>query len=270
MAGPLPPLDSEYPLDAHAVLRFRRDGHALIRGLASREEVAAYRPHIARVLDGVAVIADRQQRLDDYSSLFTQVTNVWRMDEAAKAFVFARRFAQVAARLMGVGGVRLYHDQALFKEPGGAPTPWHQDQYYWPLDTEHTVTMWMALVDIPPEMGPMSFASGSHRADVASGAISAEESARLSALIHDRRLPVSEPTALAAGDATFHSGRTLHSAQPNRTARRREVMTVIYYEDGVLVAHPENPHQEVDLRVFLPGLRGGDVADTELNPRLYP
>lgn len=270
MAGPLPPLDSEHPLDAGLVLRFRRDGHALVRGLATADEVAAFRPHVERVLDGVAASRDSQQRLDDYSSLFTQVTNTWRMDEAVRAFVLARRFAQVAARLMGVAGVRLYHDQALFKEPGGLPTPWHQDQYYWPLDTDHTVTMWLALVDIPPEMGPMSFASGSHRAELRSGAISAEESARLEATIGERQLHVSEPVALAAGDATFHSGRTLHAAQPNRTARRREVMTVIYYEDGALVAHPDNPHQEVDLRVFLPGLKAGDPAATDLNPRLYP
>ena len=62
---------------------------------------------------------------------------------------------------MGVDGVRIYHDQGLFKEPGGGPTPWHQDQFYWPLDTVHTITMWMPLVDIDEVMGPMRFASGS-------------------------------------------------------------------------------------------------------------
>ena len=36
--------------------------------------------------------------------------------------------------------VRLYHDQALFKEAGGGITPWHQDQHYWPLDTDRTIT----------------------------------------------------------------------------------------------------------------------------------
>ena len=64
--------------------------------------------------------------------------------------MFAPRFAEVAARLLGVEGVRLYHDQGLFKEPGGGPTPWHQDGYYWPLDTERTITLWMPLVDVPP------------------------------------------------------------------------------------------------------------------------
>lgn len=43
----------------------------------------------------------------------------------------------------------MYHDQALFKEPGGGPTPWHQDRFYSPLTTENTVTMWMPLVDVP-------------------------------------------------------------------------------------------------------------------------
>ena len=33
-------------------------------------------------------------------------------------FTLARRFAKIAADLMGVEGVRIYHDQALFKEPG--------------------------------------------------------------------------------------------------------------------------------------------------------
>src|SRR5207249_11996994 len=55
----------------------------------------------------------------------------------------------------------LYHDQALFKEAGGGRTPWHQDMYYWPLDTDRTITMWMPLVDVPAEVGSMLFASGS-------------------------------------------------------------------------------------------------------------
>ncbi len=97
---------------------FRRDGHVTVRGLASAAEVAAIRPEIAAVVDAVAAARDPQGRLDDYGELFTQVTNAWRLSERVRAFVFARRFARVAAELMGVSGVRLYHDQALVKEPG--------------------------------------------------------------------------------------------------------------------------------------------------------
>ena len=57
-----------------------------------------------------------------------QVMNLWERDADVRKFVFGTRLARVAAELMGVSGVRLYHDQALCKLPGGGPTPWHADQ----------------------------------------------------------------------------------------------------------------------------------------------
>jgi ectoine hydroxylase-related dioxygenase (phytanoyl-CoA dioxygenase family) len=246
---------------------FERDGHVLIRGIASRDEIAAYRPVIKSVVENVK--NDAQGRIDDYSKLFAQVTNVWRLSEAAKEIVFSRRFASVAARLLNVPSVRLYHDQALFKPPGADRTPWHQDRYYWPLDTDRSVTMWMPLVDVDEEMGPMAFASGSHCGKAFGDLlISDETDRRLAALIAERRWPVwSEP--VRAGDATFHAGGTLHSAGANRSRKVREILTVIYYASGTRVATPSNPNQQADLEVFLPGAHPGDEARSELNPVLY-
>jgi ectoine hydroxylase-related dioxygenase (phytanoyl-CoA dioxygenase family) len=267
--APLLDLSSEYALAEEAVATFRRDGHVRLHALASGAEVEAYRPAIAQVVDAVAARGDTQGRIDDYNRLFTQVTNAWRVSEPVRRFVCARRFARVAARLLGVRGVRLYHDQALFKEPGGQATPWHRDQYYWPLDTDRTVTMWMALVDVSLEMGPMAFASGSHDAkDVPMLPISAEADAALAGYVAARGFPIAGEV-LRAGDATFHSGRTLHSARPNLSAVRREVMTVIYFADGARLRAPGNPFQEADARVFLPGVKPGELAASELNPLLY-
>ena len=120
---------------------------------------------------------------------------------------------------MEVDSVRLYHDQALFKPPGADRTPWHQDRYYWPLDTDRTVTMWLPLVDVDEEMGPMRFASGSHRAlDFGDLAISSDTDRRLSALIEEQGWPIAG-APVGAGDATFHAGGTLHSAGANRSDR---------------------------------------------------
>lgn len=253
-----------------AVGAFERDGHVVIRGLAPADEVAGYRPVISEVVERVAGQNDRQGRVDDYSKLFTQVTNVWRISDAARQIVFSRRFAGVAAALLRTPSVRLYHDQALFKPPGGDRTPWHQDRYYWPLDTDRTVTMWLPLVDVDMETGPMIFASGSQRArDLGDLFISQDTDRRLSALIAERAWPIwSEP--IRAGDATFHGGGTLHCAHANRSSKTREVLTVIYYANGALVAEPANENQRVDLEVFLPGAHPGDEAKSELNPVLYP
>ncbi len=263
-------LDSEFPLEAGIAEAFRRDGHVLVRGLASQEEIEAYRPVIAAIVTEVARSHDTQGRLDDYSALFTQVTNVWRMNEAARQIVFSRRFAGAAAQMLGAPSVRLYHDQALFKPPGAGRTPWHQDRHYWPLDTELTVTMWMPLVNVSEDMGAVCFASGSHRAQgLGDLAISAGTDRRLSALITERGWRVTT-TPLQAGDATFHAGATLHSAGPNRSNRVREVLTVIYYAADTRASEPANDNQRVDLEVFLPGVRPGEEASSHLNPVLYP
>ncbi len=82
---------------------------------------------------------------------------------SAGDFTLSPRFAELAAGLVGVPGIRLY-DQALFKEPGGGITPWHQDQGYWPLRGCVPVTKWIPLVDVTAEMGgSMSFTRGSCR-----------------------------------------------------------------------------------------------------------
>ena len=246
---------------------FARDGHVLVRDIASRQEIAQYRPIVKDVVESIR--NDAQGRIDDYSKLFTQVTNIWRLSEAARRIVFSRHFASVAAQLLGVPSVRLYHDQALFKPPGADRTPWHQDRYYWPLDTDRSVTMWMPLVDIDEEMGPIAFASASHHVDAFGDLlISDETDRRLAAWIADRGWHVwSEP--VRAGDATFHAGGTLHSAGANRSRKVREILTVIYYANGTRVAKPSNPNQQTDLEVFLPGARPGDEARSELNPVLF-
>ena len=201
--------------------------------------------------------------------MFTQVTNVWRVHETVRAFIFAKRFARLAAELLGVQGVRLYHDQALIKEPGGKPTPWHQDHYYWPLETENTVTMWMPLIDCPHEMGTMNFVSGSHiNPAFQEMPISETSQEYFSRLIAEQHLPTPH-YSMKAGDATFHYGRTLHSAPANSTAAPREVITIIYYADGTRLIKPDNEHRKVDLEVFHPGQKPGEIAASALNPLLW-
>lgn len=257
-------------IDRPTLDRFRSDGHVIVRALASGATIDSYRPVIGRVVREMAQRNDPQGRIDDYSRLFTQVTNIWRLDDASREIVFARPFSAAAAQLLGVPSVRLYHDQALFKPAGAGRTPWHQDRYYWPLDTRLTVTMWLPLVDVTEEMGPMVFASGSHRVEVPGDvAISEETDHRLAQFVEEQGFPIAT-APIAAGDATFHLGGTLHCAGANRSNRTREVLTVIYYAAGTRAAAPANDNQRVDLGVFLPGIAPGEEAASEMNPVLYP
>ncbi len=265
----LPELASDYELSAAKIKEYRKNGHVCLRGVASREEVEAYRGPIGDLVRRLKADEKKLEERDTYHKAFLQVGNLWEIDEAVKRFVWSRRFARIAAELMGVDGARLYHDQALFKEVGGGPTPWHQDQFYWPLGSDKSITMWMPLVEAPIESGTMAFASGSHKGGPLAQLAISDESARFYLdLVMKRDFPLAI-NDMAAGDATFHGGWTLHKTAGNSTQHVREVMTIIYYGDGTRVSEPANPVQPFDMARWFPGQKPGDIAGTHLNPLLY-
>ncbi len=264
-------LDEPHDLDAASIAEVAERGHTVVRGLASRAEVAEFRPAIeaavARHAERVAPLEER----DTNGKAFLQVPNVWQRDAVVERFVRSPRFAQVAAALLGVEGVRLYHDQALCKEPGGGYTPWHQDQVYWPFDTDRTITMWMPLVDVPAEVGSMTFASGSHRmGELGRHVIGDDSEAAYAAAVEELGLPLDTHGAVAAGDATFHMGWTLHRAPAIASDLVRSVMTIIYFADGARVGPLDSAYRAFDDQVWLDGIPEGELAAGPLNPVLWP
>lgn len=263
----LPALDGAHPLDPGLKESFDRDGHVMVEGLATPEEVTAYRPFIEEATDAYAWDKRPLEERDTYGKAFLQAAQLWRRREEVARFTLSPRFARVAAELLGVDGVRIYHDQALFKEAGGGHTPWHQDQVYWPLDTDRTVTMWIPLDDVSAEIGGMTFASGTQRMGDLSGLIISDESHdSLDRLVKERDIPCHTYRTVALGNATFHAGWTLHSAGPNPTTRVRPVMTVIYFADGMRAIEPTNDHQGFDLQLWLKPTQPGEVIDSDRNP----
>ncbi|NQX59793.1 phytanoyl-CoA dioxygenase family protein [Paenibacillus qinlingensis] len=259
-----------YTLAEDVIESYTREGHTLIRGLASPSMINEIRPKIQEVVKRLNRESRPLGERDTYGKAFLQIQNIWEQDEMIRRFVFGRRFAKVAAELMGVNGVRMYHDQALFKEPGGGHTPWHQDQIYWPVDTDKTITLWMPLVDIPQDVGSMTFASGSQeRGYISRLEISDQSHKTLSDYIESEELLQVNYGAMSAGDATFHAGWTLHSAPGNPTALTREVMTIIYVADGACVLEPDTNARKTDLHKWMPGLKVGDPIASNLNPVMY-
>lgn len=263
-------LVKDYPLTPADIAAFRRDGHILLKEVASPAEIAIYQPYIKAAVERYNTEHRPVAERDTYARAFLQIMNLWVRDEAVRRFTLARRFGKIAADLMGVKGVRIYHDQALFKEPGGGFTPWHQDQYYWPVDTDHTITMWMPLIDVTPEMGTMVFASGSQAAGyIGDLPISDKSEEVIKQFVKDRSYHLNPAPAMTRGDATFHGGWTLHSASGNQTTVTREVMTIIYVADGSRASKPDNKNRVNDLADWLPGLKPGDLVASLLNPLVY-
>ncbi len=262
-------LDAIYPITEEQRTQYQRDGHILLDNVLAAEQIPPYKEAIEKTVAERNKETRALKERDTYGKAFLQTTNLWQHNAKVKEYVVAKRFAGIAARLMGVERVRLYHDQALFKEAGGGITPWHQDQHYWPLATKNTVTMWMTLADITADMGTLRFASGSqaegYLGDIP---ISDESEAQLKAFVERKGFQLRQADVMIAGSATFHSGWTLHSAPPNFSDRMRPAMTVIYYADGTRVSDLDNKNRVVDRDHWLPGTKPGDLAATHLNPLL--
>jgi len=267
---PVLPVLEDMQLSEDLTRSYARNGHVCVKGVAPASTLDLIGEPLRGAVRKVMETKDPQGRVEQYGGMFQQVTNVWRLDPVLREFILARRFAKAAADLMGVSGVRLYHDQALFKPRGGKPTPWHQDQIYWPLDTEHTITMWMPLVPVDESTGTMKFVDGSHkRGSLLDAAIGEEAESYFERWVAEGNRPVSS-YALEPGDATFHAGWTVHKAFPNTGDRMREVITIIYYADGTRIMTPDSKYRQVDMEVFHPGQKPGEPAASELNPLVFP
>ena len=73
------------------------------------------------------------------------------------------RLGRIAGTLAGVDGIRIWHDQALFKPPFGNPTAWHLDNPYWSFSSRQSISIWIALEDATYQNGCMYYVPGTHK-----------------------------------------------------------------------------------------------------------
>ncbi|HSI84721.1 MAG: phytanoyl-CoA dioxygenase family protein [Candidatus Methylacidiphilales bacterium] len=267
--APLLDLDTPFELTSDQITKFRRDGYIKIKDLLSAEVLEHYRQEITGLVKELSKDTIPMEQRGTYGKAFLQISNLWEHSAVVKEFVSGKRLARVAAELMGTKGVRMYHDQALYKEAGGGYTPWHVDQVYWPLSNENTVTAWIPLHAVPLGNGPLSFSVGSQRIMFGRDlTISDESERRIQEHLRLSDLPIDE-TPFDLGEVSFHYGFTFHRAGPNTLGHAREVMTIIYMDSEMRLAQPKNDAQKSDWKRWLPGAVIGEQIDTPLNPVLY-
>lgn len=260
-------LGQPYSLKQGQIEFYRENGYLKLKDVFAAEALDRYRRRIAAKVEELNTQHLPMEMRSTYDKAFLQIMNLWTRSEEVREFVFGKRLARIAAELMGCHGVRIYHDQALYKEPGGGITPWHADQYYWPVSSDKMVTAWVPLQDTPLEMGPLAFCEKSHRFQIGRDLEIGDESE----LTLKRALEKfhTEETPFALGDVSFHSGWTFHRAGANTTARPREVMTIIYMDEDIRLTKPKNKNQIVDIERWCPGAEVGKVLATVLNPVIY-
>lgn len=248
---------------------FQKNGFIKIKNVLPAETVQYMNETISAEVKRLNTQHLPIEQRDTYGKAFLQIMNLWTKSESVKEIVFSIRLAKMASDLLGVDGVRMYHDQALFKEPSGGHTPWHADQYYWPLSTDKCVTVWIPLQKTGLELGPLEFSAGSQRLTEGRNLkISDESEKELQRKLTLRDFEqVVEP--FDVGEVSFHMGWVFHRAGPNKTDAMRKVMTVIYMDKDMQLKKPENENQQNDWDTWCPGSTIGELINTPLNPVLY-
>jgi hypothetical protein len=262
-------LNSPFALSQDSIDFFRENGFVKLKHVLSPETIQ----YMDKTISGEVVRLNTQhlpmEERDTYGKAFLQIMNIWTKSPLVKEIVFSKRLAKLAADLMGVDGVRMYHDQALFKEPGGGHTPWHADQYYWPLANDNTITAWIPLQETGLELGPVEFSAKSQQLQEGRTFKISDDSENFiqkKLTLNDFKKVV-EPFEM--GEVSFHSGWVFHRAGANATKNMRKVMTVIYMDKDMRLKAPANDNQQADWDTWCPGAVVGELIDTPLNPILY-
>ena len=264
-----PILDKPFTLSTAQIAYYQQHKFIKIKSILPAEVIAHFNEMITKKVDELKQVDQPLEERDTYGKAFIQLMNLWREDAAIQQLVFSKRIASIAAGLMQIEGVRLYHDQALYKEAHGGITPWHADQYYWPLATDKTITAWIPLQATPLEMGPLEFSAGSHQ--IVEGrdlAIGDESEAFIQKRLRVTDFPhVIEPFDI--GEISFHSGWVFHRAGANQTDQTRKVFTIIYMDKNMILQKPENDGQVNDWHTWCPGVKIGELINSPINPVLF-
>ncbi len=142
-----------YERDGAVCLRQQFDARWVERLRAAVErDLAAPGPHATNFADGST------------PGTFFGDMFMWRQDADFRAAALRSPAPAIAARLMRSASVDFFYDQLFVKEPGTAhPTPWHQDQPYWPVKGWQIASIWIALDTIDRSNGAVEFIAGSHK-----------------------------------------------------------------------------------------------------------
>jgi len=221
---------------------FNQNGAILLKGI--------FKDHVTSVQEAIEENKanpswrERTYNPEDGSAPFFQDYVVWNQFDGYRDLVKASPMAQAAATLMQSKTARIFHDHILVKEPGNSiKTPWHQDQPYYLVEAEQTVSFWVPLDPIPRER-TIEYISGSHkwnkdfRPDRFDGTpLFTDDTAEAVPDVDANRDNLDIiGWAVEPGDAVAFSFKTLHGAPANASDIRRRVVSIRWVGDDAKFA----------------------------------
>lgn len=250
---------------------YRDNGFVVLHDFLTAEELEIWREAVDDAITkrGKQRMANQDWQVDEesyYNKVFVQRVNLWQDNEKIRRLIVDSRLGKLAATLNGVDGVRLWHDQALIKQPWANPTGWHLDNPFWSWSSRDAISLWVALDDVTIQNGCLYFLPGTHKTARFDNASIGHNIGDIFKIYPEWAQIEAVPTPMKAGSCSFHNGLIAHGAGPNMTPGWRRAMTCGFMPDGSTF----NGQQNILSKAQLAKLKIGDVLeDEEQNPLLY-
>jgi phytanoyl-CoA hydroxylase len=252
------------------ITNYHENGFVVIPDFLSPEELADWRAAVDEAVARRANIklanTDWQSGDTYYDNVFIQRINLWQDHDGMRRLMLDSRLGKLAADLAGVDGIRIWHDQALIKQPWGNPTAWHLDNPYWSFYSRDAISIWVALDDATLENGCLYFMPGTNKLATFDNADIGQNIGDLFKVYPDWKTRKAIAAPMKAGSCSFHNGLTAHGAGANMTPGYRRAMTCAYMPDGSTF----NGQQNVLPDAYIAQLKVGDVLENDdQNPLIY-
>lgn len=216
---------------------FNRHGFVAVRGFLDADALEELLQNLQRYIQEKVPQLPRAdvfyEEKGDQNTL-KQLIRMSRHDSYFRALIDEGDFRELAEILLGRPAVS--QNMQYFNKPAkiGAPTPPHQDGYYWMITPCEGCTMWLALETVDEANGCVRYARGSHKAGMrrhgrtqtlgfSQGIVDFPSEADRAHEVVMRAQP---------GDLLVHHAQTIHWADGNTSEdRSRKAMGLIYYSD---------------------------------------
>lgn len=214
---------------------YRRDGFVVLRGFLDGSEIGKVNEALGRVIrDKIHAMPDKHVVYEDKNdkSTLKLLQDLHEYDPFFSGLLFKSRFEKIAEALLGDAAVGKTVE--YFNKPArvGAPTPVHQDNYYFMLQPPEAVTMWLALENVDEENGCVRYVKGSHLKPMRAHGRTTTAGFSQGITDYGEADDLANEVAVPAkpGDLLIHHAMTIHRADRNASlTRSRRALGFIYF-----------------------------------------